>query len=321
MSLLVKHLLERDKKEELELEVITKNISLKKEITTSDINRPGLSLVGFYDDFAYKRIQIFGRGEYGFLKKMERDEIRKKAEQFFSYDIPCCIFTYGKVPPKDFISVAIKHKIPILKTSLPTSKFIRKLTFYLNEELANSICLHGVLMEIFGVGVLIMGKSGVGKSECALELIEKGHLLITDDVVLVKNIADELLVGMPYGPLGYIIEIKGVGIINVKELFGVKAIKERKKIDIIIHLEEYPNEQPTRYNYAYKEFPNFQYKEILGIKLPLIIIPIKPGRSTATLVETAVINYRQRIMGENPIIELEKALKEWKIQQENNENS
>jgi HPr kinase/phosphorylase len=194
MGLLVKQLLDNNRKEELGLDLITENISLKREIYSSDINRPGLSLTGFFDNFAYKRIQVFGKGEYAFIIKMSETEIKEKIERFFSYDIPCCIFTYNNFPPNNFVRLAIEHHIPILKTPFPTSKLIRKLTFFLNEELASSICLHGVLMEIFGVGVLIMGKSGVGKSECALELIEKGHLLITDDVVLVKNIADEWIV-------------------------------------------------------------------------------------------------------------------------------
>jgi HPr kinase/phosphorylase len=210
----------------LHLRIVTGESTLEKEITTYDINRPGLALAGDYDYFDYDRVQVFGRGEFHYLMKIvEKDELAS-IRKFFEYPVTCCVFSNGNEPPDIFKDMAEKAGVPILVSTLPTNLLSSRLTKLLEDSFAPRTSVHGVLVEVFGVGILIIGKSGVGKSECALELIERGHRLVADDVVDIRSISDTFLIGSGAKLIRHHMEIRGLGIININHLFGVGAIRD-----------------------------------------------------------------------------------------------
>jgi len=304
----IKKLLEiaHEDEEILPLRIVTGEKTLHKEISTQDINRPGLSIAGFYDYFAYDRIQLFGQGEYHYLQKILKENKLSNIEKFFSFPIICCIFSYGNEPPSIFVEKAEGIGVPVLVTALPTNIFITRLTKILVDAFAPRISIHGVLVEVFGVGIFLIGKSGVGKSECALELIERGHRLVADDVVDVRSIADSLLIGSGAKLIRHHMEIRGLGIINIKELFGVRAIRDKKQIQLVVNLEEWDIK---------KEYDRLGLEEsiytILGVDIPMLTIPVKPGRNIPVLIETAAMNYRLHKMGYNSAKEFNKKLMKW----------
>ncbi len=288
-----------DKAPELELSLLAGSEGLDREILTVDVNRPGLALAGFYKNLASDRIQVFGRGEFAFLQECSPEQKRNIHEEFLKYDFPGIVFTHGNRPVEDFLSFAEKSRIPIFSTPLSTHKFIIHYWRYLSEELAPSTALHGVLIEVYGVGILLKGTSGIGKSETALELVERGHRLIADDMVHIKCVGDTDLYGFSSDVIRYHMELRGLGIINVKDLFGVGAIRRRKRIELIVHLEDWDPE---------KEYDRLGLEEetetILGVKLPRIVVPVRPGRNIPILIETAAMNHRSKIMGYHAAREL-----------------
>ncbi len=287
----------------LKLKVKGGKSGLSNRVSSTLINRPGLTLSGYFKDFAYDRIQIFGRGESGYIKEIFKSKKNEIFTKFFSYKIPCCIFSYNQNPDKRLCNIADKNSIPLLVCSLPTGELIESLTHLLLEYLSPYKIFHGVLIEILGMGVLILGKSGVGKSECALELISKGHRLIADDVVLVKKYEGSILSGSGIGPTQHYMEIRGLGIIDIKSIFGSGSVRERKIIDMVVMLEEWnPNKEYDRIGLEKK------YYNILGIEVPLLVIPVKSGRNIPVIIETAVKNERLKKMGIVAPFELEKKL-------------
>jgi len=297
----------------LHLRIITGENSLKKEISTYDINRPGLALAGDYDYFDYDRIQVFGRGEYHYLMKIvDRNEL-DSIQKFFEYPVTFCVFSNGNEPPDVFKSMAEKSGVPILVSSLPTNLLSSRLTKLLEDAFAPKTSMHGVLVEVFGVGILIIGKSGVGKSECALELIERGHRLVADDVVDIRSISDTFLIGSGAKLIRHHMEIRGLGIININHLFGVGAIRDKKQIQLVVSLEEWD---------AKKEYDRLGLTEsvytILGVEVPLLTVPVRPGRNIPILIETAAMNFRLGKLGYNTAKEFNKRLMKW-IEEEKKE--
>jgi HPr kinase/phosphorylase len=278
----------------LHLRIITGERTLQKPISTYDINRPGLTLAGDYDFFDYEKIQVFGRGEYHYLVKMINNHELESIERFFSYPVSCCIFSHGNEPPPLFLDMAEQAEVPVLVSSLPTNTMNTRLTKILEDAFAPRTSVHGVLLEVFGVGIQIVGKSGVGKSECALELVERGHRLVADDVVDIRSISDTLLIGSGAKLIRHHMEIRGLGIINIKQLFGVGAIRDKKQIQLVVSLEEWDSK---------KEYDRLGLEEsvytILGVELPLLTIPVKPGRNIPILIETAAMNFRLAKLGFN----------------------
>jgi HPr kinase/phosphorylase len=278
----------------LHLRIITGGRTLQKSITTYDINRPGLTLAGDYDFFDYEKIQVFGRGEYHYLVKIINNNKLESIERFFSYPVSCCIFSHGNDPPPLFLDMAEQAEVPVLVSSLPTNTMNTRLTKILEDAFAPRTSVHGVLVEVFGVGIQIVGKSGVGKSECALELVERGHRLVADDVVDIRSISDTLLIGSGAKLIRHHMEIRGLGIINIKQLFGVGAIRDKKQIQLVVSLEEWDSK---------KEYDRLGLEEsvytILGVELPLLTIPVKPGRNIPILIETAAMNFRLAKLGFN----------------------
>jgi HPr kinase/phosphorylase len=276
----------------LHLRIITDDKTLNKEISTYDINRPGLTLTGDYDYFDYEKLQVFGRGEYSCLKRLIEENKLETIYKFFSYDVTCCIFTHDNEPPGIFVELADKASIPVLISSLPTNILTTRLTKILEDELAPKTSIHGVLVEVFGVGILIIGKSGVGKSECALELIERGHRLVADDVVEIRSIADTLLIGRRAKLIQHHMEIRGLGILNIEHLFGVRGIRDTKQVQLVVSLVEWDSGE--EYDRLGLEKSTYS---IIGVEIPLFTIPVKPGRNIPILIETAAMNYRLLKMG------------------------
>ena len=302
-------LLDMDLKEHnaLELQCIGGRKGLNRNIDTPDINRPGLALTGFFDSFAYQRVQILGMGETAYIKKLFAEGTVNSIKEMFAYSIPCCIFTHSLMPGNDFIEIADHAQVPLLQTVLGTSEFTSRLIRILSEIFSPSMSTHGTLVEVFGLGILLLGDSGIGKSETALELIERGHRLITDDVVEIYRINGNILIGQGKNKiLGHHMEIRGLGIINVTQLFGVRAIRDQKQIQLVIRLEEW-NPQKTYDRIGTEE----EYIELLGVKIPILEIPVRHGRHIPVIIETAALNERLKMMGYHSAREFNKNIMRW----------
>ncbi|MCI8955525.1 MAG: HPr(Ser) kinase/phosphatase [Eubacterium sp.] len=269
------------------------------KIIIPEVNRPALQLAGFFEHFDKERVQIIGNVECAFLDNMQRQNRQWVYEKLMSSGIPCLILCRGNKPDDDLISAGLKYGVPIMSTDTATSSFNAELSRWLNVELAPCITRHGVLVDVYGEGVLIMGESGIGKSEAALELIKRGHRLVTDDVVEIRRVSDETLIGTSPAITKHFIELRGIGIIDVKALFGVESILDSASIDMVIQLEEWSRD---------KEYDRMcleeRYTEFLGNKVVCHKIPIRPGRNLAVIVEAAAVNHRQKRMGYNAAVEL-----------------
>jgi len=277
----------------LDLRCICGRRGLVREITIPDLNRPGLALSGFYDSFAYQRVQLFGRGEVAFLNKLVTEGRLETIEQMFTYPLPCCIFTHNLDPADEFSAIAENSGCAVLQTGLDSSEFSSRLLRILSNIFAPKISIHGVLVEVYGLGILILGDSGVGKSETALELIERGHRLVADDVVEISCVNGNILIGQGANKIiGHHMEIRGLGIINITQLYGVGSIRERKEVQLVATLEEWDA------NKVYDRLGTEKLTmDILGVQVPKIEIPVKPGRNVPIILETAAMNERLKSMG------------------------
>ena len=288
-------LLDLDLKEhnELNLKCLCGRSGLSSPIREQDINRPGLTLSGFFDGFQYNRIQIFGNGETAYVKKLVSENKLDVIEEFFSYKIPCCVFTNNLQPEKKFMEIAEDAGIPVLISDLSSSQFSRRLIRALNTIFAEKQVVHSTLVEVFGIGILIRGDSGIGKSETALELIERGHRLIADDAVELICVNGNMIIGRGVNDIaGHHMEIRGLGIINISHLFGVGAIRDSKQVQLVVELEEWDS------NKIYDRLgANTTTTEFLGVGIPVVTLPIKPGRNIPIIIETAAMNERLKKMG------------------------
>lgn len=286
--------------EKMNLKNLTPEIDLtEKEISVPDVNRPALQLTGYFDHFDSVRVQIIGYVEYTYLQTLTAERKREVYQELLSYGIPCLIYTTEILPDEEMLRQAKEADTPVFATDKKTSPFQAELIRWLNVQLAPCISIHGVLVDVYGVGVLIRGESGIGKSEAALELIKRGHRLVTDDVVEIKKVSDDTLVGSAPSITKHLIEIRGIGIVDVKTLFGVQSVKETQSIDLVITLQEW--NKNTEYDRLGLEE---NYTEYLGNQVVCHSIPIRPGRNVAIIVESAAINHRQKQMGYNAAQEL-----------------
>lgn len=266
----------------------------QRRIRVADVTRPGLQLAGYYDHFGPDRIQVMGNMEHAYLEHLTSQARKKSVEALFDKKIPCLILTRNHEAHDETIEAAKASKTPILRTKSATSEFNSSLVKYLNLELAPRISMHGVLVEVNGEGILITGESGVGKSETALEIVKRGHRLIADDQVEIRRVSDTTLVGRAPDVIKHLIEIRGIGILDVKELYGVSSVKPQESIDFVINLELW-DENKTYDRLGLTD----ETTDILGIKVPSVTIPVGPGRNLAIIVEAAAINYRVKKMGYN----------------------
>ncbi|MDR0422774.1 MAG: HPr(Ser) kinase/phosphatase [Proteiniphilum sp.] len=291
----------------LELSCFCGRKGLSRCISVPEINRPGLALSGFFEVFANDRIQIFGRGEVEYLKKMAEENNTSIISQLFNYKIPCCVFTCGLKPELFFTEEAEHVGCPVLVTNLNTTEFVVRILRILSTIFAPQKTMHGVLIEVYGIGVLLLGESGIGKSEIALELIKSGHRLVADDAVKIHCINGNMLVGTGANKIiGHHMEIRGIGVINITHLFGVGAIRDRKQIQLVIELE---NWDPQK-NYD-RLGSKDEFTDILGVGVHKLTIPVKPGRNCCIVVETAVMNERLKQMGYNAGKEFERNILKW----------
>ena len=279
-------------RENLKIQLLAGEGGLDRAIAIPDINRPGLALAGYLDFFAFDRVQVMGLTEINYMKQLKPIELVDRLSRIFKYEIPCFIITRGLVPPEELIEAANEASVPILRSLLSTTKVVSKIIVFLDNQFAPETNLHGVLVDVYGVGVIIMGRAGTGKSECALELIERGHRLVADDVVFVRRRGDRFLYGEGGDVLRHHMEIRGLGIFDVKNIFGVGAVRNSKRISLIVELEDWdPNKEYDRTGITEDSYT------ILELKLPKITIPVRPGRNMAIIVEVAALNHRLAEMG------------------------
>ena len=289
---------------ELQLEQIYSPTPINEiKIYNREVNRPGLALAGFLTVFEPSRIQVIGRAEMQYLFEIGRDIADARLDAFFAQKPVALIITTNFDIGDEILTPAKKYGVPILRTKEKTSPTMASLIATLNTHLANRITQHGVLVEVFGEGVLILGESGIGKSETAIALVERGHRLIADDAVEIKRISAKTLIGSAPSLIKHYVELRGIGIIDVRRLYGMGAVKDSEKIDLVIHLEQWEE------NKMYDRFGlDDQTYNILGIDVPSIIVPVRPGRSIPIILEIAAMNHRQKKMGYNTAAELEKQL-------------
>jgi len=272
-------------------------------ITKKEVNRPGLQLAGFFDHFEPKRIQIIGKVEYHYLKGLSAEERRKSMETFFSKEIVALVISSGLDVFPEIVDAAKEYNTPVLRTADTTSNFMGSLISSLNVSLAERITRHGVFVECYGEGILMLGDSGIGKSETAIELVKRGHRLIADDAVEIKKVSAKTLVGSAPELIRHYVELRGIGIVDVRRIFGMGAVKLTEKIDLIINLEVW--QQGKFYE---RMGLDTEYTNIMGIDIPSITMPVKPGRNMAVIIEIAAMNNRQKKMGYNTAVEFNKKL-------------
>ncbi len=286
--------------EKMKLENLTPEIDLKKQrITLAEVNRPALQLAGYFEHFDATRLQIIGFVEYTYMGMLTDEQKREIYEKLLSHKIPCIVYSRELKPDDIFLETAIRHQVPILSTKETTSAFMAEIIRWLNVKLAPCISVHGVLVDVYGIGVLITGESGIGKSEAALELIKRGHRLVTDDVVELRKVSDDTLVGSAPDITKHFIELRGIGIVDVKALYGAAAVMDTQQVDMVIRLEDWDKD---------KEYDRLgleeNYTEYLGNKVVCHTLPIRPGRNLALICEAAAANHRQKQMGYNAAQEL-----------------
>ena len=268
------------------------------EITVNDINRPGLQLSGFYNYFAPERLQVVGKAEWSFIGDMSRELRRKRVDKYFSFNSKCVVITRGLEPHEEFIRAAEKNKTWLLRTTSVTTNFISKMTIYLSDKFAPETRLHGVLVDVYGIGILITGESGIGKSETALELIKRGHRLVTDDAVDIKEIDGELIGTSPKITIG-MLEVRGIGIIDITALYGLSSVQESKGINLVMHFEHWKD------NGDYDRLGiNQDTQEILGVNVRKLRVPVRPGRNIAVIIEAAAVNYRHSLMSDISAVDI-----------------
>lgn len=274
-----------EKRKDFSLSLVTQDRTLDKEITSEFLNRPGLAFTGYFERFAYQRIQILGETEITYLQSLSDEQLYNVIKEVFVYDIPCLIVTKGLSVPSQMEFLANEMNIPILISRLNTDKLFSNLRNYLAELFAPTKTIHGTLVDVYGVGILLTGKSGIGKSECALDLVERGQRLVTDDVVKITVLNDKLI-GSSTNNYGHFMEVRGVGLIDVAKMFGIQAARKNKRIDVQIEL------MPWKDNLDYERIGlTDNIIEILGVRIPIIYLPVSPGKNVSVVIEVVALNY------------------------------
>ncbi len=280
--------------DEMKFKVISGFNGLNRHITAAEVNRPGLALTGYYEHFAKHRLQVLGLVEMNYLKSISSAEHYKRLAQLMQMRIPAFIIARNFVPLPETVDLSNKYNVPIIRVPGVTMKVVNKTSAWLEDQFSPSTKIHGVLMEVYGMGVLIMGKASVGKSECALSLVERGHILVGDDVIKLKLTEGIFVTGYANPMIGHHMEIRGIGIVNIQSLYGVKSVRTWKHIDFVVTLEEWQE------NKSYERLGiDNKFIDLLGVKTPNVLIPVKPGRDVALLIETAAQNEKLKKLGFN----------------------
>ncbi len=288
---------------DLSLQVLSPAKRTEWDIHAAELNRPGLQFVGFYEHFPHDWPQVVGLTEMSYLESLPAELRRERLEAFFSYRSPCMIICRGMMPSEDMLELAAKYDVALLRTQAVTTRFVANAMNYLNRCLAPRATLHGVLVDVYGMGVLITGESGVGKSEAALELVRRGHQLVADDVVDVCRITENRLIGESPEMVRYLMEIRGIGIIDIKAMYGISAVMSSKTIDLIIHLETWKEKK------SYDRLGlTDDFTTIMDVRVPQLVLPVRPGRNVAVVIEVAARNFSLKQNGYSAAQELDRRL-------------
>jgi HPr kinase/phosphorylase len=283
-----------EKRDFLELFPLLDDIGFDRELYNDQVHRPGLALSGHTDRFAYKRTQVCGQTEMSYLYSLKENELQDCLSKFFSFDIPLIVITKGIAPPPTFLKLAREKNISVLQSNLSTIELITRVSAYLNNIFAPQTTIHGTLVDVYGVGLIYTGVSGIGKSECALDLAERGHRLVADDVVKITKKAPDVIVGEPDEKLGHHMEVRGIGIIDIEKLFGIRAIRMRKRIEVEVRLARWEEGQ------EYDRLGIDEHRTtILGVEIPYVVIPVSPGKNITVISEVISMNHMLKIYGEN----------------------
>ena len=293
----------QSRNQDLELTLLTSSASLNRTIHNAELNRPGLALTGFLDRFPNKRIQVLGETEMAYIGQIDKNRLADVATRIFDADVPMVIVAKGITPPIEFIQVADEFTTPVFSSRLTTSLLVQKLSAYLDHVFAPSTTVHGTLVDVYGVGLLYTGKSGIGKSEVALDLVERGHRLVADDIVKIVRVAPDVIMGTGSDLLGHHMEIRGVGIIDVEELFGIRAIRLQKRIEVEVNLALWQEAE----DYDRLGTEN-QLTTVLGVQSPIVKVPISHGKNITVISEVIAMNHMLKVYGENSAVEFAKKL-------------
>jgi HPr kinase/phosphorylase len=287
----VRDLLER-KGDPLQLEALTGDLGIDREMPTAEASSPGLVLAGYTKRFASTRIHVLGQTEITYLASLNAEGRRRSLETFFTFDLPCVVVTKGQEVPAELLELARAKGVAVIRTKLKTSEFFRRLKPFLDEAFAPTTTLHGSLADVFGVGLLFMGRSGIGKSECVLDLVERGHRLVADDLVQISRRGLDLLIGRGHEMARHYMEIRGVGLIDIQALFGVRAVRQQKRIEVVVQLEDWD---------ASREYDRTGLDrattDILDVSLPLVLVPLNPGKNLTVICEVVAMNHLLRYGG------------------------
>lgn len=303
-ALKVRDLLET-KRDALSLELLAGEAGLEREITSPEVSSPGLALSGYTDRFVADRLHVLGETELSYLLSLSADECREAMNRVFEFGVPCLIVTKGQSPPPALAQAAEAHGISVIRTTLKTGDFYRRVKPYLEEEFAPRTAIHGSLADVYGVGLLFIGPSGIGKSECVLDLVERGHRLVADDVVLVHRRGHDILIGRGHDYQQHHMEIRGVGIIDVRALFGIRAVRQQKRIEVVVQLEEW-REDAT---YDRTGLAN-ETSEILDVRVAKVIVPLNPGKNITVIAEVVAMNHLLKYSGVDAAREFDRSLVE-----------
>ncbi|MBN2030267.1 HPr(Ser) kinase/phosphatase [bacterium] len=292
-----------ENKKSLKLKLISRDSSFQKQISEKDLHRPGLALAGFVDLFTYRRIQVCGNTEMTYLRKLSVAQREKTLKKVLVFDIPCIIVTSNNKIFPEFIRLADEHQVSIFRTPFATTRVFQLLGDYLDEKFAPKIFIHGTLVDVYGIGVLITGRSAIGKSEIALDLVSRGHRLVADDVVTVIRRAGDVLIGRGNDTLKYHMEIRGLGVINIQPIFGIRGIRRQKRVEVQLELVDWDKSEKYE-RLGLEEITT----EILGVKIPLVRLPVYPGKNISVIAEVSALNQLLKIYGHNTAKKFQKEL-------------
>ncbi len=294
----------------LELEVLSGEQGLGRAIMVPEVSSPGLVLAGFTKRFQSKRLHVFGETEVAYLRSLKPNKRRKVLETFMSYDLPCVFLTKGMRAPRELTRLSKERGVPVLRSRLKTAEFYRRVTPYLHEVFAPESTIHGSLADVYGVGLLFVGRSGIGKSECVLDLVERGHRLVADDVVLLTKRAWGVLMARGSDVAHHYMEIRGVGLIDVRALFGIRAVRQQKRIEVVVELADWESEQDVE-----RTGLDRKTTTILGVELPKVVVPLNPGKNLTVICEVVAMNHLLRYSGVNPAMQFNERLMQRMAQQ------
>ncbi len=293
----------QDRSEILQLELLTEGPPLDSPVIDPDISTPGLALAGFTERFPRGRMQVFGETEMTYLRSLPSEQAWEHLEKLFAHEIPAVFVTKGQEVPPEFLEIAVRNDIPVMRSNLSTRDFFQRMKPVMEEELAPETNLHGSLADVYGVGLLFVGESGIGKSECVLDLVERGHRLVADDLVFVSRRGHDVLIGRGHELQRHHMEIRGIGIIDVRALFGIRAIRQQKRIEVVVHLEHW--QEGREYDRTGLET---EHEEILGVPLPRVTVPLVPGKNITVVSEVVAMNHLLLFSGVDSAAEFNRRL-------------